>query len=170
MKRIQLVLMALKLRSKLPAFYILLWIYGSIVYSQEVKNPSSGFVDMGMGAIISIGLQNEVGFDIRTQFIDSKFKNTYLLGYHRFFRREFENREVFNEFELSYHRTVYKWNGIYFLAGVGYFLNNYDVSELERNTSSLFISSGNYNHGVGLKARFNAEIITKVNLFCRTDS
>ncbi|WP_378177127.1 hypothetical protein [Aquimarina sp. SS2-1] len=50
--------------------------------SQEVYQ--SGTIDFGLGAVISVGLQEEVGFDIRFQFISSPRKTSYIVAYHRF--------------------------------------------------------------------------------------
>ncbi|UZO80905.1 hypothetical protein NBT05_00105 [Aquimarina sp. ERC-38] len=143
-------------------YIIILLLFIVNVSAQQYK---SGEVNMGIGGIVSIGLQDEVGLEIRTQFNTASQKSSYTLAYHRFFRKEFENTEVFNEFEIGYLRRVYSWEPLKFYVGFSYFLNNYPISELERNTSKLFINSGDYNHGFGLKAKSTYPLSDKINLF-----
>lgn len=146
--------------SKILLVFIL-WTPLSVV-SQQYEH---GSIDLGVGAIISIGLQEEVGFDIRSQYTTSTKKTSYIAEYNRFFIRESENREVHNEISLSYNKQLFHWETLSLTAGVGYVGNDYEVLSRAEDTSGLFFSTRNFNHGAELKFRGLYDINTSIQLF-----
>jgi len=124
-----------------------------------------GSIDFGLGAIISVGLQEEVGFDIRFQYTSSSKKTTYIAEYNRFFIKEFENTEVYNEFGVSYNLRLIHWEGLSITGGVGYVGNDYEVLSRAEDTSNLFFSTGNFNHAAALKLRGLYNITTPIHVF-----
>lgn len=142
-------------------FRVLLVVVLVMVNKMSAQEHQTGTFGMGIGGIISIGLQNETGLDIRAYYATTTEKNKFQIGYHRFFRREFENTQVFNEFEFGYQRKIYTWEPLQFYAGLSYLVNNYPISEVARNTSSLFVTTRELNHGLGLKVTVNFQLSKK---------
>ncbi|TGV01491.1 hypothetical protein [Flavivirga rizhaonensis] len=131
-------------------FLTLIWFVCFCSFSQDYEN---GSVDFGVGAAISVGLQEEVGFDMRLQYQPSTKKSTYIAEYNRFFVKEFENTEVYNEFGITYNIRLMHWNALSITGGVGYIGNDYKILSRAEDTSSLFFSTGNFNHAAALKFR-----------------
>ncbi|MDH7444462.1 hypothetical protein [Aquimarina sp. 2201CG14-23] len=129
------------------------------------QNYERGSVDFGLGAVISVGLQEEAGFDIRFQYTSSSQKTTYLGEYNRFFVKEFENTEVYNEFGLSYNIRLIHWETLSITGGVGYVINDYEVLSRAEDTSDFFFSTGDINHAGFLKFRGLYNITTPIHIF-----
>lgn len=142
--------------------YILTLLVSTFMLSQDYER---GSIDFGLGAVISVGLQEEVGFDIRFQYTSSSKKATYIAEYNRFFIKELENTRAFNDMGLSYNIRLVQWEHLSITGGIGYVGNDYEVLSRAEDTSNLFFSTGNFNHGAGLKFRGLYNIITPVHIF-----
>ncbi|MHA7058230.1 hypothetical protein ACWGOQ_0013490 [Aquimarina sp. M1] len=136
----------------------------SFVITSQV-HYERGSVDFGLGAVISVGLQEEVGFDIRFQYTTSTKISTYIVEYNRFFIKEFENTEVYNDLGISYNVRLLNWQRLSVTAGIGYVGNDYEVLSRAEDTSNLFFSTGSFNHGAGLKFRGLYHINTPIHIF-----
>ena len=119
-------------------------------FSQHCERAS---VDFGLGVIISVGLQEEVGFTIRSQYTTSSQKTRYIAEYNRYFIKELENTEVYNELGFTYNLRLVDWETISVSGGIGYIGNNYEILNIAEDTSKLFFSTGSFNHGAELKFR-----------------
>lgn len=137
------------------------------VFSQQFEH---GSIDMGMGALLSVGLQEETGFDIRVQYTSTSQKNSVTGEFNRYFRKEFENTETFNEAIITYNRRIYQWETIRFTGGVGYALNNYPLATNATDTSNLFFTTGSLNHGANLKLQGSILLIEPVSLFVEVNA
>ncbi len=124
-----------------------------------------GTIDFGLGAVISVGLQEEIGFDARLQFTTLTEKYRYLVAYNRYFISETQNREVLNELEADFMIQVVTYEGLKLDAGIGYVVNDYRLLKNARDTSNLFINSGRYNHGLQLKMRGAYQLFLPVDVF-----
>ncbi len=124
-----------------------------------------GTIDFGMGAVISVGLQEEIGFDARIQFTTLTEKYRYLIAYNRYFISETQNREILSELDASFMIKAITYLGIKLDAGVGYIINDYRLLKNARDTSNLFITSGRYNHGLQLKMRGAYQLFLPVDVF-----
>ena len=124
-----------------------------------------GSVDFGLGAVISVGLQEEAGFDIRFQYTNSTKIKAVIAEYNRFFVKEFENTQVYNELAASYNLRLFNWETLSITAGVGYVVNDYKVLSRARDTSTLFFSTGDVNHAGFLKLRGLYNITTPIHVF-----
>ncbi|GAA3629693.1 hypothetical protein [Flavivirga jejuensis] len=131
-------------------FLTLIWFICFFSFSQHYEN---GSIDFGVGAVISVGLQEEVGFGVRLQYQSSTNTQTYIAEYNRFFVKEFENTEVYNEFGITYNVRLMYWDAFSITGGVGYIGNDYRILSRAEDTSSLFFSTGNFNHAAALKFR-----------------
>ncbi|MDY8134120.1 hypothetical protein [Aquimarina sp. 2201CG5-10] len=131
------------------------------VYSQYER----GSVDFGLGAIISVGLQEEAGFDIRGQYTSADQITTYIAEYNRYFIKEFENTEVYNELIVTYNVRLLHWEVISITGGIGYVGNDYVVLNRAEDTSNLFFTTGSFNHGAELKFRGLYNITTPIHVF-----
>lgn len=141
-------------------------LFFSKVYAQEYEN---GSIDMGVGAIISVGLQEEWGFDIRLQYTNIDKKKVIITEYNRYFIRQFENTEVYNELMASYNHRLLHWNGIDITGGLGYVANDYEVSSRAADTSNLFFETGKFSHGVLLKLRGIYQLSEPVYVFAEVN-
>ncbi|MFD2565324.1 hypothetical protein [Aquimarina rubra] len=148
------------MKKVLVILVVLIWIP---TFSQEIYER--GTIDFGLGAVISVGLQEEVGFDIRFQYTSSSRKTTYVAEYNRFFIKELENTRAFNDVGLSYNLRLIQWESLSITGGIGYVGNDYEVLSRAEDTSNLFFSTGNFNHGVGLKFRGLYNITNPIHLF-----
>lgn len=124
-----------------------------------------GSIDFGLGAVISVGLQEEAGFDVRFQYTNPTKIKTVIAEYNRFFVKEFENTEVYNELAASYNLRLFHWETLSITAGVGYVVNDYQVLSRARDTSNLFFSTGDVNHAGFLKLRGLYNITTPIHVF-----
>ncbi|MBQ4820360.1 hypothetical protein [Aquimarina sp. MMG016] len=140
---------------------LLIFISSSNVFSQYER----GSVDFGVGAVISVGLQEEVGFDVRFQYTSSDRITSYIAEYNRYFIKEFENTEVYNEFAVVYNLRFIHYNPISITAGIGYVGNDYMVLSRAEDTSNLFFTTGTFNHGAVLKLRGLYNITTPIDIF-----
>ncbi len=145
--------------NKLLLFSVLL--FSSNVFSQY----ENGSIDFGLGAVISVGLQEEVGFDIRFQYTSQTQKDSYIAEYNRYFIKEFENTEVYNELGVSYNIRLIHWETLSITGGLGYVGNDYRVLSRAEDTSNLFFSTGNFNHGAVLKFRGLYHLTTPIHIF-----
>ncbi|WP_223148895.1 hypothetical protein [Aquimarina sp. RZ0] len=134
-------------------------------YAMFSQQYESGSVDFGVGAVISVGLQEEVGFDIRFQYTSPTQKTTYIGEYNRYFIKEFENTEVYNELAFSYNIRLIHWETLSITGGIGYVGNDYRVLARAEDTSNLFFSTGDINHGAALKFRGIYNITTPIHIF-----
>ncbi|GAA3522143.1 hypothetical protein GCM10022393_40850 [Aquimarina addita] len=143
-------------------FFLVFFLFYWISYTQQFEH---GSVDFGLGAVISVGLQEEVGFDIRFQYTTPNQKNTYLTEYNRFFVRELENTEVYNEFGITYNIRLIHWESLSITGGAGYIGNDYRVLSRAEDTSSLFFTTGNFNHAAFLKFRGLYQVTNPIHVF-----
>jgi len=142
-------------------FLFLPVLYTSALFSQY----ENGSVDLGLGAIISVGLQEEVGFDIRFQYTSPTEKDAYIAEYNRYFIKELENTEVYNELGASYNIRLFYWEALSITGGIGYVGNDYRVLSRAEDTSNLFFSTGSFNHGAQLKFRGLYQITMPIHIF-----
>lgn len=142
-------------------FTLLVFISSIHVFSQYER----GSVDFGLGAVISVGLQEEAGFDIRLQYTSASKISNYIGEYNRFFVKEFENTEVYNEFMATYNLRLFHWETLSITGGAGYVVNDYEVLNRAEDTSSLFFKTGNINHAGLLKLRGLYNITTPIHIF-----
>lgn len=124
-----------------------------------------GSIDFGLGVAISVGLQEEIGFDIRAQYTSANKITAYILEYNRFFRKYAENTEVYNEFAVSYNARLWDWERFNITGGVGYIGNDYIILNKAEDTSGLFFTTGNFNHGAQFKLRGIYRVDTSIHLF-----
>jgi len=131
------------------------------VFSQY-KN---GSIDFGAGVLISIGLQEEVGFDIRMQYTSSTKQKIYIAEYNRFFIKEFEAIRIYKEFGITYNLRLFNWEPLTLTGGIGYLANDYDVLRRAEDTYNIFFSTGRFNHGAVLKFRGVYDISSPIDMF-----
>ena len=127
-----------------------------------------GAIDFGIGGIVSIGVQEELGFDLKFAFQPNEQPFDILTGYSRYFVKQLQNQKVFNQLEIAFNYDVYAYEPLVFSVGMGYLLNDYELLRGARDTSDLFVSSGNFNHGMLLK--FRAEYYTLGNIIFFTEA
>ncbi|SEL80289.1 hypothetical protein SAMN04487910_3301 [Aquimarina amphilecti] len=116
--------------------FVFVLLVSTVISSQD--SYENGSIDFGLGAVISVGLQEEVGFNIRSQFTSSTKKSTYIVEYNRFFIKEFENTEVYNDFGVAYNVRLIHWESLSVTGGIGYVGNDYEVLSKAEDTSNLF--------------------------------
>lgn len=133
-----------------------------VTHAQQYEH---GSIDFGLGAVISVGLQEEVGFDVRFQYTSATERNTYIAEYNRFFIKEVNNTDVYNEVGFSYNIRLIHWESLSITGGVGYIGNDYQVLNRAEDTSRLFFSTGNFNHAVLLKFRGLYRITDPIHIF-----
>ncbi len=124
-----------------------------------------GSIDFGLGAAVSIGLQEELGFDIRLQYASASKISSYGLEYNRFYGKEFETTQEFNEYVATYNVRLFHKETLSLTAGIGYVINDYEVLNKEEDTSSLFFKTGRINHAGLLKIRGMYNLSTPIQIF-----
>ncbi len=124
-----------------------------------------GSVDFGIGGIVSIGLQEELGFDIRFQYTTASKISSYTVEYNRFYGKEFETTQEYNEFAATYNLRLFYKEVITLTAGAGYVINDYEVLNIQEDTSKLFFETGRINHAALLKLSGFYHINTQIDVF-----
>jgi len=124
-----------------------------------------GTIDLGMGAVISIGLQSEVGFDVRAQYTTLLERYSYLLTYNRYFVQQTGNSEVLHELGVNFLVRIVDHAPFRLEAGVGYVINDYRVLRNARDTSDFYWNIGDHNHALQLKGRGQYEVSIPLRIF-----
>ena len=152
------------------SFYLLIFVLLSLGTAHAQFDR--GLVDFGLGGVISVGVQEETGFDVRLQYTSVNKRNVYIAEYNRFYSRlaRVEDRrsdipESFNEFGFSYTTRIVCLKPVTFFGGIGYVANDYEVLSNARDTSNLFIQGDSYNHGLQIKLRGVYTFLEKLNIF-----
>lgn len=143
----------------------LLFLYCCILFLGKASAQTAS-LDFGAGAIISVGFQDEWGIGIRSHYHTHE-KWGFSGEYNIFFRRDVtaQNTETFKEVVVSANYKLMEILGVSIFGGLGYTGNNFELNERDPDTSTLYLESGNFNHGAQLKLLGNLPLGTHMKLF-----
>jgi hypothetical protein len=123
-------------------------------------------LDFGLGATISIGLQDEWAVHLKSQYHFNK-KWSAFADYNLFFRRDViaQNTENFHELGLGVNYQLFNIQTLEIYGGLGYLVNNFPIQDNNPDTSDFFITTGNSNHAAEIKFLGTLPIGDKIFIF-----
>lgn len=143
-----------------------LFVFCSCLFFFGKATAQTASLDFGAGAVISVGFQDEWGIGVRSHYHTNEkwgFSGEYTI----FFRRDVtaQNTETFNEVLVSANYKLMEILGVSIFGGLGYTGNNFELNERDPDTSTLYLESGNFNHGAQIKFLGNLPLGTHMKLF-----
>ena len=114
----------------------------------------NGSITFGTGVLLSIGLQEELGFHASVQYNDNQQKFGYKATYNRYFVKASDPiaSDYLNELGLDFMFKLFEIKSVRFVGGAGYIVNDYKLLRNGRDATEFFINTGRYNHGLQLSA------------------
>lgn len=108
-------------------------------------------LDFGVGSSISVGLQEEWSVNLRGGYEYDRWN--FVGEYDLFFRRDVttQNTETYTGIGVSGNYRILEISAINVFGGFGYTGNNFPMDKRNPNTTNIWVSSGDFNHGFELK-------------------